>query len=289
MYTRKLRNNLKILFLNLFKNNNYVDFDVWTKLLNITCQKNLKYIFDYYSLDYPFLNDFIEFLNLKYEKYIFKCLNWNQYTKLIKTNKVFKTLHVKIDTDLAYHIVKRNITDTTKFFNYILDTYEDHVWDLVFNIHIDKNQIHIAYETIKLLTDKNIPCNIIFDECIHGTRYDFDISCPESFVVKDDINCRLILDRILFDNNLLILNKDRINEFYNVSYKNKCNVNLDCKFLCVDYDFNVRLCNRIKTEEKLNPLDCLDEDCNLKDFFLQIIKKQYNTYCNGCMCPFMDT
>lgn len=290
---------------------NEMDYSYWNDLSDSLIKHNQDVFFILYGGE-PFLyNDIdkvINYLNEKNANYtIISSANNDIREKIINTIK--STGGVKgfsCSIDPGFYLATSNdrkelendeiykSINGFEFLKYLIKNKL--VKDPVAEITVDKNNIKLLEETIKILSDNNITSSITSIDISKNNAYDFSsIDSLKSSIEQND-------------ENYAIFNKLK-NSKYKIHMKNvildKLYKNLPCEYNCnlendnlhnitVDSDGNLRLCLRIRGyNAKFKAIDIFNEDGSFSerfDLIYSAMKSDKSNFCEGCIwtCPMMS-
>jgi hypothetical protein len=125
----------------------------------------------------------------------------------------------------------------------------------------------------------NITSNIRFIQHKKSSYYNSTGGINDCIDNKNVFN-ELLICNILNDNKLLINDRKSVMDYYSCLH-GFCHQYKDMTILCLDNNFNIKLCNSVDINTNMNVLDCVHNNI-LKENVVEEIKKLYDKYCMGC-------
>lgn len=283
MYSKNNDIHLKYLYIDLINNNNYIDKNQLLDFIELFDNNpDVIFIFDYNCLDYPEIEEVINFLVNRFKDFVLKCENFKQLEKLDSLKTIISELRIKINADIGSEILNHKISNNTKFLDYFLDINKSNILKVGSDLYLNKKNLIFLRETLKILSKNNIESKIIFEEYPLNSYYDTHKS--QSNVITDDYSTEILLDNIISDKTLKISNSNNIMYMLYNYMKNKCWTKYYPIQLSISTNFKLKICNKIGVE--LDDIDLFKsfENGNLKEDVFNLIKDKCKQYCLGCNC-----
>ena len=102
MYSKNNDIHLKYLYIDLINNNNYIDKNQLLDFVELFDNNpDVIFIFDYNCLDYPEIEEVINFLVNRFKDFVLKCENFKQLEKLDSLKTIISELRIKINADIS--------------------------------------------------------------------------------------------------------------------------------------------------------------------------------------------
>lgn len=286
MYTIERKNEIKYIYIDLIENDKILDLEKFELFISKFQKTDPVFIFDYNCLEYPYIKDIINLLNINFKNFIIKCDKCKHIDIIEKykdCNFIIPELHVKIDTSLSYEKVMYKLNDNVQLFNYYKDLDKTFISKSVVDLYVNKSNISYLRETVKILSDEGFLSKIIFDECTLNGYYKTNFR-EDKIVDNNSILTSLMFEDILKYKSLMIDNRYDINIMLNNLMNLKCWNKHNFIQICISPNFKLKICNKIDYELDLDLFDCLDDNEYLKNDICKKLLEERKKYCLGCNC-----
>ena len=163
----------------------------------------------------------------------------------------------------------------------------DYCDDVVAEVTIMREDQHLVYDLVKLLSDFGINSDITFVDIAKTEYYDFSNVVSDTNLVQRSPELANQLMNILIDPSLDIHMKNfLIPATYAILPSNMdCKIEKSLHNVSIDADGSVRLCLRIRgvhTPENVHVRELIDSDGRINPIAHKLIVKDKNQYCKLC-------
>jgi MoaA/NifB/PqqE/SkfB family radical SAM enzyme len=174
---------------------------------------------------------------------------------------------------------------------YFLMKMQNHIKDRVAEVTMTNDNIDQTYDLLRLLTSAGIYASLTAIDINKNYMYDFSGYASTVSLIKDSKKLRVLYERIMLDETLLIHMKDEIlpELFRHISSDYDCEMEKSVHNLTIDADGCIRTCLRIRGDnmcDHLNDANILIEndvgDCMLNPSINMHMKYDRRDYCAGC-------
>lgn len=286
---------------------NEVPYQKWIDTIDAVCRNNPNVFFILYGGEPLLYNDLDMIVSYMRDYGIGYTIISNntppirkKIEELIKKVGPLRGFTASIDPELCMYLDQQSVRDddavrkTISGFEYLKYLKENElVDDVVAEITVSNDNIQYLYRTVQTLTKYGIYSSITTIDVQKSQYYDFSAVSTSENTVRQDINTRLIFDKIINDKSLLVHMPEMLNTLYNIlPCEMRCNISDNVHNITIDSDTSLRLCLRIRGVDspKVLVTDAIDADGNIKDEVIQSLRNDYDNYCLGCnwTCPIMS-
>ena len=282
MYSRNFTKNLKYLYIDLINEKYQLDIDQLLSFIELfNNNEDLIFVFNYNCLDYPQIDELINFLVINFREFVLKGETIEHIEKIESLKSIINEFRFKINPTIGADKFLNKITKTTNIFNYLIDMNKNNILNFGIDLYVNYKNIIVLKETLKYLSSNNFISKIMFEEFpLNSYYYVHNFSNKR---IEDNYDVEVLLDDILKNNSLMISNRDDILYMLKNYMSNKCWMKYYPIQLCLNSEFKLSICNKIDISIDSNPFECF-ENGNIKESVFEIIKEKCRKYCLGCNC-----